>query len=669
MRRYYFLPILMMLLTLSLSALTLENPSKDKAIQKLRKLKPEEFYKFHQPKHPSYDKIELYHQAALQLPAKSSQAILQSKEQYRMSELPSNFRLPGEFEESQAVLVSWPSYAFDKDTNIVEPFLPGKGLIFDDKGGFKVVDIIGYIIDLFEDSPFPPIWAQLIDAIQKECTVWIRVADLADTVALKEYLASKNVPLTNYEFLSDPDRENAFWCRDFGPYGAYFGDNDSLFFIDAEYYPWRPIDNDFPELLASMKGIPFYNTSLETEGGNIITDGNGTAYFGNVIYWNNADSVGKALTKKSPWSLERTRQEMTKAFNLKNRYILNSLNCDGGTGHLDLYLKMLDDETFIISRYPTEFNNPNFSDFSLIAANRNTINQHKSVHNTNFRILEIPLPTDDDGTQKRTNCTAFNQDARNFINGLIVNKSFIFPVYSDDESGNLEQTREVVELLQSYLPGYRIVPIDSRALSPLGGAIHCITMQIPADNPVRIIHKPIRGKVNDLGTKEINAIIQNKSGIKRAELFWKYEKDTEWKKVHLTGLDSLYIGFINSEDSDNVVNYYIEAETNNGKIAHRPMSAPDGYYSYYKTEPTSVIEPQISGVKLTPNPASDYIEISGDINNNSTGQIKIEIFNTMGINLTPNGIDIQNGKIDISSMPAGAYFIKINGKIEKFIKL
>lgn len=661
--------MLLVLFTLSLSAYTLDNPSKETVIQKLRELKTDEFHKFHSPKRPPLEKIELYHQAAMQLPAKTTQPTLQSKEQYRMSELPPKFRLPGEFEESQAVLVSWPSYAFDKDNNIVEPFLPGKGLIYDDKGGFKVVDIAGYIIDLFEDSPYPPVWAQLVDAIQKECTVWIRIADPVDTTDLKAYLNFMNVPLTNYKFLTDPDGENAFWCRDFGPYGAYFGENDSLFFINAEYYPWRPIDSDFSELLAAMKGIPFYTTELETEGGNLIADGNGTAYFGNVIYWNNADSVGKGLTKKSPWSPERTRQEMSRAFNLKNRYILNSLNCDGGTGHLDIYLKLLDDESFIITRYPTTFNNPSFPDYGLVAANRNTINQHKTVHNSSFRMLEIPLPTDDDGTQKRTNCDAFNQDARNFINGLIVNKSFIFPVYSDSKSGNSEQTQEVVKLLQSYLPGYRIVPIDSRALSPLGGSIHCITMQIPAENPVHIVHKPIRGLVNDLGTKEINAVIQNKSGIKRADLFWKYAHETEWKKVSLTGIDSLYIGFINSEDSDNVVHYYIEAETNNGKIAHKPISAPAGYYSYYKNEASSIFEPQISNFRLTPNPASDYIEISMDMNDNFSSKIKAEIFNVLGINLTPAGIDIQSGKIDISALPTGVYYIKINGKIEKFIKI
>lgn len=121
--------------------------------------------------------------------------------------------------------------------------MPGIGL---DTTG-RYVTIQGYVLDLFNDSPFPYIWGKLVDAIQKECQAWIRVSAPDDTTALKDWMTTHFSPLTNYKFIYDPDGENAFWMRDFGPWGFYYGDEDSVGFIGMGYYPGRPIDESFQE--------------------------------------------------------------------------------------------------------------------------------------------------------------------------------------------------------------------------------------------------------------------------------------------------------------------------------------------------------------------------------------------------------------------------------------
>lgn len=676
MRRYFtsFLAVVFLVSSAPIFADS-NTKAKDKALQNLKSLNSDEYHKFHRSKRPSEDKIQIYQELLPLINSKSQSPLLQSKDEFRMESLPESFRVPGEFEESQAVFISWPSYAYDEKGDIVEPFTPGVGLKYKDQGGYEVVEIEGYIMDLFEDSPFPKIWAELADAIQYECTAWIRVVNLPDTVLIKEYMQSLGKPLYNYEFISDPDGENAFWTRDFGPYGAYDKENDNLFFINAQYYPWRPIDNYYPELLVSDKGYKFYSSQLETEGGNIIADGKGTAFFGDVVYWNNADSLGPGLSKKERWNTEKTREEISKTFNLKHRYLLNSLNCDGGTGHLDIYLKLIDDETFIITKFPEKYYNVNFGDYPLINNNRNFINQQKSAHNSAFRFLELPLPTDDDGTQNRISCNTFAQDARGFINGLIVNKSFIFPVYSDDESGNAQQTQEVVELLKSYLPGYRIVPIDSRALSPLGGAIHCITMQIPANDPVDIKHKPVRGTVSNEGPYEIEAVVQNNSGIKSVKCHWRIQDSPIWFIKELTGMDSLYIGFLGAGVQPGLqIEYYLSAETNSGKIAKYPMTAPDGYFAFKYIDPAaSVYDFSHFDISISPNPASDYVELrlSSDIapTYNSV-YVAIDVYNVLGVKVLSSLMPSQSmsHRIEIEDLPVGAYFIRIGNRTLNFVK-
>lgn len=670
-----------------LSAVTLfgetnPNEAKQKAVQKLKTLKPDEFQKLHQPKRQSQEELLMYKEALSQIAPKGDDTRLQSKEEFKMDSLPASFRVAGEFEESQAVLISWPSYAFDAQGEPVEPFKPGIGKRYKDN---KEVAIAGYILDLFEYSPYAVLWAQLVDAIQYECTAWIRVANLEDTLALHRYMDSIGKPLYNYEFLNDPDGENAFWVRDFGPYGAYDNSNDSLFFINAQYYPGRPIDNDYPELLLSNKGYKYFNSQLETEGGNIIADGKGSAFFGDVIYWNNADNFGPGKSPKEKWSTERTREEMTIAFNLKNRYILNSLNCDGGTGHLDIYLKLIDDETFIITKFPDKFNSINFPDYALINNNRKAISELKSIHNSPYKFLELPLPTDDNGTQNRVRCELFQQDARGFINGLIVNKSFIFPSYSDDIDGNSQQTQEVVELLKSYLPGYRIVPIDSRVLTTLGGAIHCITMQIPADKPVYIKHKPIRGIVATKAPYEIAAVVEHSDSIVKVNCHWRIKDQPLWFIASLQALDSLYVGFIANGVQDGLeIEYYLQAETVNSKIVNYPITAPDGYFGFKYMDPASVADYSGVEIAISPNPASDYIEISFPLDgsgmldsspSNKRGLGGVKIFNTLGEcamttpSLPSTGSGSEMMRINVSHLPTGVYYLRIGNQTRMFVKL
>ena len=40
--------------------------------------------------------------------------------------------------------------------------------------------------------------------------------------------------------------------------------------------------------------------------------------------------------------------------------------------------------------------------------------------------------------------------------------------------------------MQEAYPGYEFVEIDVRDFDGYGGAIHCITKQIPAENPVSL---------------------------------------------------------------------------------------------------------------------------------------------------------------------------------------
>ena len=98
--------------------------------------------------------------------------------------------------------------------------------------------------------------------------------------------------------------------------------------------------------------------------------------------------------------------------------------------------------------------------------------------------------------------------------------------------------RANIEKMKACYPGYTFYCIDMRTFDRSGGSIHCITKQIPADNPMRIIHKDIYGDVNPVmpnATEQFipfSAIITNKSGIKEASLCYAID-GKQWSEIKL----------------------------------------------------------------------------------------------------------------------------------------
>lgn len=446
---------------------------------------------------------------------------------------PEGLVVPGEFEESQAVILRW---TYGSTT-----------------------------------SSRTRLYAELIDAIQQEAPAWIFINNGSDSTSVKNDLNYYGVQLENYKFLVKPT--NSIWARDYGPWGFYYGEGDSLSFIDLQYYSSRPLDNEVPAWLASYMGVDVYGTDLRDEGGNLMVDGFGNAFHGTGTFTQNASING--------WSTEVTRQVHQDLFNTVSATEADRLLCDGGTGHIDMYAKLLDEQTLLVTEYPEVVT---ASDRVRIEQNVALFEQQLTTFGNDYEIVRLPMPLRNDGTYSIT-CNQINADARGFVNGLLINKTFIVPTYSNETSPQLNRDWDeaALEAIRAVMPGYNVVGIDSRSLTTAGGAIHCITMQIPTDNPVRFRHERITGLQPALPQYEINAEIKNKSGIAEASVFWKVKGATAWQELAMTGTGNNFsASLVNSgfTTSDTIV-YYLEATTNNGKTMAKPIVAPEGYFSFY----------------------------------------------------------------------------------------
>jgi agmatine/peptidylarginine deiminase len=551
--------------------------------------------------------------------------------------MPADFWFPGEFEEVQAIVITWLYYHVNTSgTAIVQPV--NDSLAYNNSG--NVVEYFS-IIDTSSETRYPIIFAQLADAIQKGgAQVWINICNASDSLIIKRYMQNNGMPLSNYRFFVNAT--NSIWYRDCGPVAFYYGNNDDIAFLDFEYYAGRAADDVIPIKLGNELGIPVYTTSFEYEGGNIILDGAGTLFTSDQLYAANQDTEGQIYiynnsvysTQKRALTKSQIHDTLNHLFGLTRLEIVPTLQNDGGTGHIDLYAAMWDENNFVFTKYPDEMSNQ--VDYTISAQNVSTILSMNSFHDQLYRGENIPLPRKDDGSWY-TSARDFENYTRTYSNSTFVNNVIIQPIFSDDNWGAREWDLEAIEIMKEKFPGYEIIPIDIRGykndlyagFDGSGGAIHCITKQIPAENPIRILHGPIQGTVSGYNNiYPIRATITNKSGIASATCYWREKGLENWYSVSMQyqGNDIFFANISPSVIFNDTVEYYISATSNNGKTITKPFTAPNGYYRFNEIQREN--DKTIIIGQPYPNPSTGYVNIP--ISDSYQKEITVKLTNMYG---------------------------------------
>ena len=590
--------------------------------------------------------------------------------------LPDNVWYPGEWEEVEAIVVTWPyeCFAAENPNWYASPLVEGIAELYSYGAQGWVTQGYGPYVGVLDTvSDMYPVFMNLIDAIQEGSQVWINLWYAEDTVTIKNFMARKGKPLTNYRFIISSG--NAFWYRDCGPICFYYGDQDSVAMLDIEYSPGRALDDYLPIHISEQMGIPNYITTVEWEGGNCLLDGAGFLATSDAIYAANADRYGQITwdgqdintlnyTNKTPLSKQALRDSLSYLLNLRKISVLPALKYDGGTGHIDLYADMWDENSFVFSAFPEACSN--WADYKTTAKNIDSLCSYVSIHNDNYKKQYIPFPKMDNGNDFTSQVTYNSRYTRTYSNHTFVNDIIVQPVFSNvvNNEPTAEWDKAAMDVLRKAYPGYRIFPIDVRSFDGLGGAIHCITKQIPAQNPIRILHHAITGDANKYNKQiPITATITNRSGIASATCYWRLEGEENWQSVALTANGNDFSGTIDlSEVSyyDGVrIQYYVSATSNNGKTITKPMTAPEGYYNFYiGIVGINDAENNQDFGNFFPNPTNSIANI--EINTNEPALYNVSIINTMGQIVHSSSVNIEGSilyQIDTQKLNSGIYTV------------
>ncbi len=501
-------------------------------------------------------------------------------------------------------------------------------------------------------SGFQNILRQIVAVGVNECKVIITTQNQASVSA---YLTANGIDLTNVIFMNAPS--NSIWIRDYAGNTVYTNDVGERALTDWIYNRPRPLDNVMPSAHAALVGSPIYITNTGTNdlvntGGNFMSDGLGNAFASELILEENAVGNPYNVSAKTETQIDAI---MSSYMGIDNYIKMPTLPFDE-IHHIDMHMKLLDEETLLVSRYPN-----GVADGPQIQANINqVVTNHLSVFGTPYDVIWIDAPPSTSGSYPDT-----GGFYRTYSNSVIVNKSILVPIYRP------EVDAAALALYQQAMPGYNVVGIDvdnsgENLISSLG-AIHCITHTIGVSNPLLIVHQPI-DQANAGTTVTINAMIKHNSGIQTGVVFWREVGATTFNQTSMTFVSNdNWTATISIPASGVDIEYYIRGVAVSGKALNRPIVAPNGYWTIdvQTLNATEWAFEHILGPY--PNPTKDNVSFNLD---QIGGTVNITISNVVGQTLFSQKLEAGNGVVNLTLSPewTGTLFINFEGDFGKVTK-
>ena len=529
----------------------------------------------------------------------------------------SEIRTPGQWEEVQAVCITW--------------------------------------------TGFPSIHRQLVSAIQQECEVWIVCSD---SNAVKTNITSNGGSLSNTRYFQLP--YNSIWMRDYGPNSVYLEGVDDLVFVDWIYNRPRPNDDATSVGIGDQMNIPVYtmNTApndLVHTGGNFMADGFGRGFSSYLV--DEENDAGSTYTISGHNSAAVSN--LMNVYQGIDQYIKMTTLPYDDIHHIDMHMKLMNEEVLLVGQFPN-----NTSDGPQIELNLQYIqDNYTSVFGTPFKIVRVPMPPSTSGA------FAPSANYRTYANNVIVNKTVIVPTY------RTEYDTTALRIIQEVMPGYNVIGIDvdnsSANLIGQGGALHCITKEVATDDPLLISHQNHPDTDDSVNPYTITALIRHKSGIDNATLYYKTELSGTYSSVPMNFVSgNNWSANIPAQASGTRIWYYIHAESISGKQQVRPMTAPEGYFTFLvsngSTNSLQELTTYISEPAF-PNPTNGLTCIP--INNLEKFDGSLVLYDQIGrkIKVIHEGHFITGPRkyfFDAADIPAGMYQLVLstpNGKVSQNI--
>lgn len=499
---------------------------------------------------------------------------------------------------------------------------------------------------------YPEVLREIVRYAQEQCQVIIHCTpSSADSNAVKNNLLSNGIAIgTNVKFIQTPT--NSVWIRDYGANSVYENDVDSLILVDWIYNrSSRPQDDTVCRAYARKLNLPVYETRVAPyrivhTGGNYMSDGFGNGFSSKLI-----EDENLSLSNNQINSI------MNQFMGVDNYILMETLPYDG-IHHIDMHMKLLDEETLLMTQYPD-----GVADGPQIEANLlYVINNFNSVFGTPYQVIRQTSPPQSNGAYPDN-----NGDYLTYSNSVFVNKLLLVPTYREPFDSI------ALNIYKKNLPGYQVQGINCNNIIQASGAIHCITHSVGVNDPLLISHQKLRDTYNTTTPYPVKARVQHRSGIQNYTVKYRINQQGNWLIAPPSVNPPIELNYFEAaippQPGETIVEYYIEALATSGKQQVRPITAPEGFYTFKVFDTTTVniskVALNLFDIKAFPNPSkgitcipltvSEPIVVNIDLID-VTGRLILQIYQGM----TATGE--QRYFFDSTSLASGTYFIRAQTK-------
>jgi agmatine/peptidylarginine deiminase len=314
--------------------------------------------------------------------------------------------------------------------------------------------------------------------------VWFVVPSTATKNALEGQLLaagmSQQLITSKVRFMIQPI--DSIWFIDYGPLPILDKQSGAWSFADFRYYHQRALDDGMPSWISRnltsigvAANTETYRMPVDIEGGTFQATTDGVCFTGTrALTFTDCPATGctanlefLSLTAVQNTGeaqlLEQAWGDYAGCTDLVTLYSIT----DDGTGHIDMFFKVLDDDTVLIGDYRAPFaNTAQQTNAARMDANAAFLEAYVKPDGTKFTVKRIVMP----GHRQNTPFT--------YANSTLINGLNLWPAFTFSDWVSSRNTAEAE--WEDALPEYQHVWIDSEELSFASGAIHCITRTIPA---------------------------------------------------------------------------------------------------------------------------------------------------------------------------------------------
>lgn len=372
-----------------------------------------------------------------------------------------------------------------------------------------------------------------------------------------------------------------------------------------------------------------------------MVDGLGVGFASNLIYQENTG-----------YSASEIDSLMYEYSGLDTLVVMQRINIEY-TGHIDLWTKSLNDTLVMVGEYE-----PGHSNYNLLNQHADSIERCKNGEGFNFRVVRMPMPW------------STSDAPPSYLNSLFVNKKILVPLWSEPEDDT------ALFIYEQVLPGYDVVGINCSAMSGSGGAIHCITMQIPSDRFIHIRHTRLPDTNDTLNPYRVRARITTSSNLQTdsTRVFYRVNHGSYSSVLLSTVVDTpgVYAGYIPAQSGGDTVEYYLLAKNTESIRRTSPMHVPPQIYRFIVTGNPGTSEQQsrspVRIVCTSANPTSTVLSFALDLSE-QTG-VRIDVFNALGQNVGTlvndhyaagtHSVTWRFNDNTGNALPNGAYFYRVS---------